>query len=373
MTDVFTKSKLERFTKKRVTIVVPDATRSLDYILTLVPLIEHLRDLKAEIRIYVALGLHRMMNVKELNPLTLISQRFCIEIKQHRPLSGALERTQSGVSFHRRAILGADLLINVGVVEAHQYAGFSGGVKGLAIGCADARSIAKMHHPFLLKNKNVGLGILEGNPFHDALWKAVEDLPDIYALLSVPGQSQIFFDKAELAFDQASKLAQKTQFRRVDELFDWMWVKPGKAKAQNFYQASRAATYLSLVKHCALKKGGTIVLEAPCPEKIGKGKGEKACAKRMLLRRDRLLNDLLNLGPDDACEGGEQRAYVLAQALKKCQIVLVGAPKMRELDAMNIQQFDHPREAIEALQLEKGKGLHVDNPFHSIPVLDTAF
>ena len=52
----------------------------------------------------------------------------------------------------------ADLVVTVGVVEPHLYAGFSGGVKGVAIGCAGEETIAWTHRPAFISAPGVVLG-----------------------------------------------------------------------------------------------------------------------------------------------------------------------------------------------------------------------
>ena len=63
----------------------------------------------------------------------------------------------------------ADLVVAVGIVEPHLYAGFSGGVKAVAIGCAGHETIAWTHHPVFLDQPAVRLCRLDGNPFQEAL------------------------------------------------------------------------------------------------------------------------------------------------------------------------------------------------------------
>ena len=130
------------------------------------------------------------------------------------------------------------------------------------------------------------------------------------------------------------------------------------SKAVNFYQASRAATYVALAEHPAICAGGTVFVEATCPEGIGLGSGELACARAMRRGRDELLRDLRSDAPPHT-SGGEQRAYVLAMALELVDIVLVGAPSIPELRDIGVTQ----RDAAPATDLV------VDDPFHALPIL----
>jgi hypothetical protein len=56
-----------------------------------------------------------------------------------------------------------------------------------------------------------------------------------------------------------------------------------RAKAANFYQASRAATYLALSPSPPLLDGARIVLDAACPDGAGDGSGERAFAHLMAM------------------------------------------------------------------------------------------
>ena len=81
-----------------------------------------------------------------------------------------------------RLAAAADLLLATGVVEPHQYAGFSGGSKTVAVGVAGEPTIAYTHGPAMLDQAGVRLGNLHDNPFQAAVREAVAG-PD-YALCS---------------------------------------------------------------------------------------------------------------------------------------------------------------------------------------------
>ena len=60
-------------------------------------------------------------------------------------------------------------MVTAGVVEPHLYAGFSGGVKGVAIGCAGRETIAWTHRPAFISEPGVSVCRLRGNPFQATL------------------------------------------------------------------------------------------------------------------------------------------------------------------------------------------------------------
>ena len=71
-----------------------------------------------------------------------------------------------------RAAVEADLLIATGIVEPHQYAGYSGGRKTVAVE-AQLGSVDRLHAwPGIRRPPGTRLGLLEGNPFHQAMTEA---------------------------------------------------------------------------------------------------------------------------------------------------------------------------------------------------------
>ena len=372
----------ERFAGQQVTVVVPDLTRPIDYTAHVVPLLERLQAVGAQPRVLAGIGLHRQMSDDEIAPLAEAAAEMGIRLDQHDATGGEVVEVAEDVSHGRpgwprlpatyhRAVVETDLIVTVGTVEPHQYAGFSGGPKGVAIGCAGEATISAMHGLEFLRRKGTRLGATDENPFHMALWRLVDDLPPIFGLQIVPGSAELHeelgFGPVEEAFGAACDQARQRFFSRVDRPRDWFHLPVPDIKAANFYQASRAATYVALAERPAIGEGGTIVLEASCPEGIGTGSGEQACAEALARGRDVLLEELRS---DRRIEtrGGQQRAYVIALTLDRCDVVLVGAPEIEVLDAVGIEQYESFDEAQEELELA-GIGETIEDVFHSVPIL----
>jgi nickel-dependent lactate racemase len=369
------------YADQRVAVVVPDHTRPIDYPEMVEPLVERLVEAGAEPFVFVGMGLHRPMRDEELQPLQDVVDRWQIELHQHDARGEAIETRIEDVADdepdwptlparHPRMLSAVDLVVTVGTVEPHQYAGFSGGAKGLAIGCAGAETIGAMHGLEFLRLPGTRLGAIEGNPFQAVLWRLIESLGPIEALQIVPATASTpidaTFGPVRSAFDTAVSTARERFFEPVDTLYDWLHLPVSAGKGTNLYQASRAATYVALAERPAIAPGGTILVEAPCPEGIGVGFGERACAAAMRRGRDALIDELRS-DRDVETEGGQQRAYVLARALERCSIAFVGAPELDELRAMGIEQFEIVSDARDALDLE-GRGETITDVFHRVPV-----
>ncbi len=243
-------------------------------------------------------------------------------------------------------------------MEPHQYAGFSGGVKTVVIGCGSAKTIARLHGLPFLRDPGTRIGCIEGNPFQAELQRLAAPLP-IWALQIVPGGGEHFGPVGE-AFARAVAEASERCFEPVDAPLDWMHLIVPPSKALSFYQASRAATYVALVDRSAIRQGGHVMMEAACPEGLGLGAGELAFARALARGRASLLDELAR--DDREIAGGEQRAYVLAQALERVRITVVGAPRMPELERFGIEQ-----RAV--VGTPAGRGGLFEDPFHRLPRL----
>lgn len=383
---------------QRLLVVIPDATRPVDLPDVLEPLLNHLNTFKpAQISVLVALGLHRALALSELRPLLEICQDAGATLTQHNPHHPRLSMLGADVGLltepQAEPLIGSappgadrplpallhpmlfqhDRIIVVGTVEPHQYAGFSGGIKALAIGCAGEETIGTLHGLELLRHPGVRLGRIDDNPFQQALWRVAKMSVPVDALQIVPGHPEpraILFGPVRPTFEEACSIAREAFFYTSEPL-PWLHLKLPPSKSDNFYQASRAATYAALVEHSALTPGGWIVLEATCPEGLGRGDGERAFARALARGRDTLLAELRGERPSpEPGVGGQQRAYVLAMALERNPIALITPQPLQELDAVGIRQFRSLQEAHRALNLPLVTGVSLPDIFTGLPILE---
>ena len=63
----------------------------------------------------------------------------------------------------------ADIKVTTGFIEPHLMAGFSGGRKLIAPGCAGEMTIKALHSPLFLEDPRCREGCIEGNPLHQEL------------------------------------------------------------------------------------------------------------------------------------------------------------------------------------------------------------
>lgn len=333
-------------TGARVRIAVPDGTRPLDVGLALAALRPWLQ---GDVRAIVGLGLHRPMRPHEL-PASLFP------LLQHDPddtvPTAVIDGIPGGIA---RAAADADVLLGIGIVELHQYAGFSGGHKAVSVGIGARATLDALHHRDRVTASGVLLGRLDGNPFR----AAVDSLGHAAGCRWVLLQAGRHWFAGEPRATLAAAAASLDCWEDVPRRHPAAILRVPPKKAVNLYQASRAATYLGLSVDPPLVDGATLYLEASCPEGMGQGDGERAFAA-VLAAGASPWGALLD-GPAPA-GAGTQRAVMIAATLRRYSLVVTGVQDPEPLRACGIDAT-----SARAIALAPPDALVVHNPFARIP------
>jgi len=239
-----------------------------------------------------------------------------------------LGTTTSGIplSVHRAASE-ADLLIATGLVEPHQYGGYSGGRKTVAVGAAGEAMIAHTHGPKMVDHPGTRLGRTEGNPFHEAISEAARR-SGLQFILNVvlDDNKQVIAVKAgepKSTFEELVAVARQVYEVAVPQQYDVVIGGVGYPKDANLYQASRAASYLFFAPTPVVRDGGFIIIAAPCQEGAGAGVGEQRFYETIRDAED--MPSLLEKLRRSGYPPGAQRAFVMAKVLEKTRVIVVGA------------------------------------------------
>ncbi|MCS7060292.1 MAG: lactate racemase domain-containing protein [Anaerolineae bacterium] len=320
----------------RVSIAFTDATRACPDAVLIGLLIDELTALgvsREDITLLCATGLHRPMS--ETERLLKLGADIChhVRIVDHNAFDAAglvnLGEIDGLPVVTNRLCVNSDVLIATGVVEPHQYAGYSGGAKTVVIGCGGEATIQATHSPAMLDHPGTRLGEIEGNPFQRFVRAAGARIGLHFALNVVLDESgSILF--AALGSPASVHDELVAQARRLYEVnvpapahLALAGVEP--VKAVNLYQASRAATYLALASNTPLLPGAPIILPAPIPEGAGRGAGEQRFFE--MLSGAASPAQLVQKMRREGFPAGAQRAYVLAQVLMQHPIIVVGAER----------------------------------------------
>jgi nickel-dependent lactate racemase len=230
------------------------------------------------------------------------------------------------VSEHR-AVIESDLVIATGIVEPHQYAGYSGGRKTLAVGAAGEALIAHTHGPAFVDHPGTRLGRIEGNPFHEAVTEAARRAGLRFILNVVLDDDKrilrVTSGDPEAAFQDLVAFARSVYEVPIPQQYDIAIGGVGFPKDSNLYQASRAPSYLFFAPTCVIRPGGYFIIPARCEEGAGSGVGEQRFLSAM---RD--MPDVKSILEDARTNGyppGQQRAFVMAKVLEQSKVIIVAS------------------------------------------------
>lgn len=315
----------------KVCLAITDASRPCPNKLLLPPILAELKHAGVkdkDICIIIATGLHRPSTKAERAAMlgTEILRRYRVidHVATDSAQSQRVGQTKDGVPIIiNKLAYEADLLVATGVVEPHQYAGYSGGGKTVAIGLAGEETIRYTHSLAMIKKDGVSVGNILNNPFRRAVEEIAKQVGLRFIVNVVLNKKQqvahLAAGDSEAVFEA---LADKISTVYVDHPYQVVIAGVGHPKGDNLYQLSRAASYIALNKNPAVTKGGIIILAACASEGIGGGLAERGFYELMSRATD----------PDDIIsrlEGnvlpGAQRAYVMARTLKYCRVMVVGS------------------------------------------------
>ena len=337
-----------------VCIVFTDITRSSPDLFFVPPI---LKELKAagirddHVTLLCGTGLHRPSTQEEkrlkLGSEVLERYRVLDNEPQNRAVLSDLGTTKSGIPLSvNRFVYEADLVIATGIVEPHQYAGYSGGRKTVAIGAAGEPMIAYTHGPHMVEHPGTRLGNIKGNPFHEAVTEAARRAGLRFIVNVVQDEQErpiaIFAGEPEATFARLVKVARELYEVPIPHQYDVAVAGVGFPKDANIYQASRAASYLFFAPTSVVKEGGVLIVPAPTPEGAGEGVGEQRFFEEMRGAVD--ISSLIEELRQKGYPPGAQRAFVMAKVMEKNHVIFVGSETpdlVRQMHMIPAEDMDH--------------------------------
>jgi nickel-dependent lactate racemase len=320
---------------QRACIVFTDATRACPDDLLVPALVSELNQAGVrdeDITLLCGVGMHRPSTLAEKEAKLgsdLVGRCRVIDNEPRNPSALAdLGKTAGGVPvLVHRTVVESDLVVATGVVEPHQYAGYSGGRKTLAIGAGGEPTIAHTHGPAFVDHAGTRLGRIEGNPFHDAVTQAALRAGLRFVLNVVLDEDKrllrVTAGDPDEAFRDLVAFARTVYEVTVPRRYDIAIGGVGFPKDSNLYQASRAPSYLFFAPTCVVRPGGCFIVPARCEEGAGAGVGEQRFLAAMRDAPD--VASILADGRRNGYPPGEQRAFVMAKVLEGSRVVVVGS------------------------------------------------
>lgn len=272
----------------------------------------------------------------------------------------------------------ADLVVATGIVEPHQYAGWSGGRKTVAIGCAGEPTITATHGMRFLEDPGVRIAKLEGNPFHETVNEIARRAGLAFCLNVVADdQGRVVAMAAGTPDDvlrDLAAVAAQLYTQAIDKQYDIVIAGVGKPKDVNLYQASRAATYLRFAPTPVVREGGAIIIPAQLDEGAGEGAGEQ----RFLAALERAESPAAVV--EEARRnfaGGEQRAVMVALTLQHCMVIVAASEAPEAVRLAKMRAAVDVEEALDIAYEHIGRPtrasvLLVPHALQTLPVVTSA-
>jgi lactate racemase len=225
-----------------------------------------------------------------------------------------------------------------GVIEPHQFAGFSGGWKSVAVGLAGEETVTGSHA--LLLDPRSTQGVFQDNPTRNEIDEIGELVGDALALnVIINNDRQIVAALAGSPGDVESagvELSSRIAQVEIPKPFDIVIASPGgNPKDLEMYQAQKAVLHAEV----AVRQGGTIILVAECPLGAGNQRfedwmGAAAEPQDVIARLKR-----------DGFQVGAHKAFLLARTMLKARVMLVSDRMPTELAKKLMLE---PHETIES-------------------------
>jgi nickel-dependent lactate racemase len=370
----------------RVCIVFTDMTRSSPDHLLVPALLAELEDAglpDKDITLLCGVGMHRPSTLEEKVAKLGRSVVERYRVVDHEPLSQAslveLGTTAWGIPLSvNRIAYEADLLIATGIVEPHQYAGYSGGRKTVSIGAGGEAMIAYTHGPHMVDHPGTRLGKIKDNPFHEAVTEGAKRAGLRFIINVVQDDNKrpiaVLAGEPEQTFDALVRAARQIYEVSIDRRYDVAVAGVGAPKDANIYQASRAPSYLFFAPTCVVKEGGVFIVPAPTPEGAGDGVGEQRFLETMRNAAD--ISSLLEELRHEGYPPGAQRAYVMAKVLEKTDVIFVGSRTPEIVRQAHMIPATHMEEAFQIAEEKIGRSdldvLIVPQALMTLPVVKQA-
>lgn len=341
---------------KKVVIVTSDLTRPVPNKLILPPLIAELEAIgikKEQITILIGTGLHRVSPKEEF--AELVGEELAEEIKiishdawDEENLVYLGKSSRNTPIIINRHYVEADAKIVLGVIDPHQFAGISGGAKGVVIGLGGEKLVQANHS--MLTHPKASLGNLEDNPVREDIDEIGEKIGvDFIVNVVLNSKKEVVkavsghFIKAHRVGVEAARKTLQVELNQTADLV--IAASGGFPKDVNLYQAQKALLHAAI----AVKEGGTIILAAKCDE----GVGEERFTETM--KRSNTPQEILDNFSKEEFRVGAHKAYLWGTSLIKARVILV---------ADGIDQ-----ETAKIMQVEKAETLQqaIDMVLESLP------
>ena len=312
--------------KKRMVIISSDHTRPVPSRVTMPILLRRIREANPDIdiTILIATGFHRPTTHEELVDRygeEIVKNEHIVVHRSHDDEMADLGTLPSGGKLLiNKVAVDTDLLIAEGFIEAHFFAGFSGGRKAILPGIASAVTVMANHCSEFIASPHARTGILEDNPIHRDMLYAAEQAKLAFILnVVIDAKKKVI---AAFAGDSQKAHVEGCQFvlnmSKVEKNPTDIVVvtNGGYPLDQNIYQAVKGMT--AAEANC--KEGGVIIMVSGLSDGHG---GESFCRMVTDAGTPQQLLDEFSRIPRNETKPDQWEAQILCRILSKHKVIMV--------------------------------------------------
>lgn len=346
---------------KKVAVVVNDTTRPVPTRQIMNSLLEWLQNFgitASRLVIMIGNGLHRSATKEEIDyllPQEIISNSTIINHDAYdRDDLEEVGYTSRGTPVViNRFYIECDYRIVIGMIEPHQFVGFTGGAKGAVIGLSGAQTISGNHK--MLIDKGACPGNIDGNPVREEI-DEIGGIIGVDLILNVVLNREKKVVKAVAghyleAHREGVKIANAISRVYFDAPTDLVIASPGGyPKDANLYQAQKALYHAEMV----VEKGGTVILVARLDEGIGDNLFEEKLGQ--FASPKAVLEDFYS----NSFKIRTHKAYLWCRTLVKARTILVSADVKKDLlQIMKVDCVPSLQEALDMSLTSQAPGLKI--------------
>ena len=338
---------------RRILILIPDNTRAFPTRIVLPATLNFIEEFnpEARIRILIATGLHKPVSRDEVKKLVGEEIFHSYEIANHSAFDGdqifrSGEKTSFGTPIEvNKLVYESDLVIGLGLIEPHFFAGYSGGRKIILPGIAGENAIFSNHGFRMIANPRARTGILEGNPVHEDMVEFVRKTRlDLIVNVTLNRRKEVtgvfVGDPVQAHLDGVRYLDKfvKVNFGREADIV--ITTNGGYPLDRDVYQAVKGMDTATSV----VRDGGVIIIASECRDGLG---GHEELLK--LTTGAGGPDDILGRIRENEPVYDQWQAQILARALRRAKIILI-SEHISERTAKNLL-LERAKDVEEALEM----------------------
>ncbi|MHA1596024.1 MAG: nickel-dependent lactate racemase [Candidatus Asgardarchaeia archaeon] len=343
---------------KKVLVITTDATRATPNKVILPIILSEIFERgvrEDDVKLLVANGLHSPMDDKQIEEFFGKEVLEKVDVLNHDAYDEGslvkLGKTSFGTPvILNKEVIDSDVVIGLGMIEPHFFAGYSGGRKIILPGVSGAESIMKNHSFKMISHPKARYGILDGNPIH-------EDMLEFLSFAKLDFITNVVLDKERRIVGAFSGDPIKAHLSGVSFLEKFVKVRGkevdvvvtsngGYPLDRNLYQAVKGMATGEMV----VREGGVIIILADCVDGIGHEEfyeimcqGEKPEDVLEYIRKNEPIPD-------------QWQAQILARVLKKADVVVVTkGVKEDRIEEMKMRYSSSFEEALEYASKKIGR------------------